>query len=369
MKAITTFLVKVFAKQFYISNAGFFLFLFFFFFGVVEGSQLISYHKSLILGMIGSPVFMAVVWAGWLLYNVKCFLFCSTTIKAAESSYLFTLKTISPSKQLLLYCFISTLLYFPVLLYSGFVIYVACNKSMWLTALMVEVYQLLMLALSSIVFYTAINRNNIPSRFEKIITAIGALYSMPFSYSIYLTAHIFHSKKMTFAVVKIFSLLLLSVSFIRNGNHFDADFFSIFFQIILTAHAILVFYCVSFSETELKFSRNMPLALPKIVGTYLITYAIVLMPDAGFMLINNHGNLPLLHVIVLYLTSISILFLYTGILYACGLNMDRYLLLVFISFIMIFFLQKSGYHIATMLAILLLAGAVFKAHYFSFEKE
>ena len=369
MKPITIFLVKVLVKQFYIINAGFFLFLFFLFFGVVNGGTLITYHQSLILGMLGSPIFMAVVWAAWLLYNVKCFLFCTSTIKTAESIYLFSLKAISKVNQLLLYGFICTLLYLPVLLYAVFVVYMAIKKSMLLTALLVSVYQLLMITISTIVVYNAINHNNITNRFKKILDAVTAAYSIPIGYKGFLTAHIFHSKKMAFAVVKIFSILLLSVSFIRNGDSFDADFFSIFFQLILTAHAMLVFYCVHFSETQLQFSRNLPLALPAIASIYLFTYCILLLPELVFMLINNHGNLPIMHIIILYGTAAATLFLYTGMLYASGLNMERFMFLVFISFIMIFFLQKSGHHFVTLLAIISLAAAVFKSHYYLFEKE
>ncbi|MEO7768576.1 MAG: hypothetical protein ABIS01_14195, partial [Ferruginibacter sp.] len=113
MKTIATLLMKVLVKQFYIINAGFFLFLFFFFFGMVNGGQLISYHQSLIRGMIGSPVFMAVVWCAWLLYNIKCILFCHNIIKADDSHYIYALKSLSTSTQILLYFLVATLQYMP----------------------------------------------------------------------------------------------------------------------------------------------------------------------------------------------------------------------------------------------------------------
>jgi hypothetical protein len=363
MKIIATFLLKVLVKQFYIINAGFLLFIFFFFFGMVNGGQLIAYHKSLISALLSSPFFMGVVWLAWLLYNIKCILFCINTIKASDGNYIYTLRSLSSPKQFMLYLLIGTLQYMPVLAYSLFVIGMAIDKSMLSTALLVAAYQLLMIIISALVIFITINKKSTAPKFEKIITAITSWRIMQLGYVGFLPAYILHEKKIAFALVKIFSLLMLSVSFIINGDHFDEDLFSIFFLLIFVGHAALVFYCVDFAETTFQFSRNLPIALYKIGGMYLFTYAIFLLPEGAFMLINNNGNLPLTNIILLYLTSVSTLFLCTAILYGCGLNMESYLFFVFTLFLLIFFLQKTGMKLLTMLGILLTAIVVFKSYY------
>ena len=369
MKTVLRFLLKVLVRQFYLINAGFFLFLFFIFFGVINGSQLISYHQSLILGMINSPVFMGAVWCCWFLYNFKCIAFCNAVISAPESSYIYNLKAVRPSKQLTLYLAVSSLQYLPVLIYAGFVIYTAFSKAMVITGLLVITFQLSMIALGAFILYFSINKNNHANPLKKLSGLLGRLNNIPLKYPAFLTGHIFYDKKMAFAGVKIFSILLLSVSFIRNGDHFDADFFSIFFQLILTGHAVLVFYCVQFNESQLQFSRNLPIPLYKVACMYLLTFGILLLPEGLFMLINNHGNLPIRHIVELYLTAIATLFFYTATLYACGLNMERMLLFVFISFLVIFFLQKTGQQLLLMMGILAAGVAVFWTHYFGFEQE
>jgi len=368
MKTITGFFTNVIVKQFYVINAGFFLFFFFIFFGVINGSQLLSYHYSLIKGMIASPVFMAVVWAGWLLYNIKCIAFFTNTIKADESSYIFALKALPPSRQWGIYLVVALQLYLPVFVYACAVIVIAFAQKMWLTGIIVLLYQLLMIYMSAIALHSAINKNNIINPIKKITQAAAYLYHIPHRYSTFLTGYIFNAKKMAFAAVKIFSLALLSVSFIRNGDHFDADFFGIFFQLILTGHAVLVFYCVSFNETSLLFSRNMPLQLYKTATMYLLTFCVLLLPELMFMLINNHGNLPVGFIIELYLTAIATLFFYTATLYACGLNLERLLLFVFVSFFVVFFLQKSGEQLLLLLGLFAVGAAIFWSHYYSFEK-
>jgi hypothetical protein len=369
MKTIADFLLKVIVKQFYIINAGFLFFVFFVFFGMVNGAQLISYHQSLILAMISSPVFMGIVWAAWLFYNIKCILFCSNSVKAANSTYIYSLRGLSNLKQLLLYLLVSTFLYMPVLIYACFVVYMAAAKTMWLTALLVAAYQLLMIALAAWAFFFTINKNNQVSTLEIIIAGITKRFHFRLGYYGFLLGYILNEKKIAFALVKVFSILMLSISFVINGDHFDEDLFNLFFLLIFVAHAVLVFYCVDFYETQLSFSRNLPLSFFKIAGLYIFTFSIFLLPEAVFMLVNNHGNLPIATIITLYFTAVTTMFLCAAYLYGCGLNMESYMFLVFITFMMIFFLQKADLKLITLAGILLAGGVVFKTYYYSFERE
>lgn len=369
MKFLLNFLVKVLVKQFYSINAGFFLFGFFFFFGIVKGEMLIPYHRSLILSIISTPAFTAIVCLAWLAYTIKCIQFCTNVIKGAGSSYIYTLKSLQVSKQVTLYLFVSLLQYLPILIYAGFVVYMALAKSLWIAGFIIAACQLLLIVLAAAALYRNINQNNLIHPWDQWLTKFGSFLQVRIGYIGFLLGHLFYEKKMAFAVVKIFSLLLLSVSFIRNGDDFDNDLFNIFFQVILTAHALLVFYVTVFSESQLSFSRNLPMPLYKIAGVYLFTFSILLLPELSFMLVNNHGNLAVSSILLQYLTAVATLFLYTGILYGCGLAMEGYMLFVMIAFIMLFFLQKTNQQLIGVIAVLSIATMVFNSHYYSFEKE
>lgn len=369
MIGVTRLLLNVWVKQFYIVNAGFLLCMFFFFFGMVNGAQLISYHRSLILAMLTSPVFMAVVWVAWLLYNIKCILFTINTIKANNSSYLYNLKAIPASKQTSIYLLIALLQYLPVFTYSGVVVYMAFINRMPVTAMMVGGYQLSMLSMAAVIVFITINKTNKVSTVVKVISTLSTWLHIRIGYYGFLLGNLLHKKKIAFALVKIFSILLLSISFVINGDHFDEDLFSIFFQLIFVAHATMVLYCVDFSEMQMQFTRNLPIPLSKVAARYLLTYGILLLPEAAFMFINNHGNLQITAIILLYLTVVSVLFLYTAILYGCGMDMESYLFFVFASFVIIFFLQKTEWQLINMLLILATAIVVFKTYYHSFEIE
>ena len=57
MKAAWHILHTVMVKQFYLQNAGLFLFAFLFLFGIVDAGHLVSYHHSLMLSIISLPLF------------------------------------------------------------------------------------------------------------------------------------------------------------------------------------------------------------------------------------------------------------------------------------------------------------------------
>lgn len=369
MKTTASILLKVWVKQFYIINTGFLLFVFFFFFGMVNGGQLISYHISLIQAMLTSPVFFYVVLFAWLCYNIKCMLFFTNSIKAQDSNYIYALATLQTTKQWKLYLFVVTLVYMPVLMYSFFIITLAIQQSMFGKAALVVTYQLLMIVTAAYVLSATVNKKKAISTIEKITTAINSAFKINFGYNGFLIGYILDAKKMAFVMVKVFSILMLSISFVINGDHFDEDLFGIFYLLVFVAHATLVFYVVEFSETQLQFSRNLPVPWYKVAAMYCFTFSIFLLPELAFMLVNNHGNLPVSAILLLYLTTVATLFLCTAYLYGCELNMESYLFLVFITFIMIFFLQKTELKLLTLSGIVLCATVVFKSYYHSFERE
>ena len=85
---------KTFVQIFYRQHAGWFLFIFLFFFGLVAPSMQLAYHYALIQGMLATPVFMALVWLAWLGYTLKVYWFVSAVLTAPECFFLQRLRTL-----------------------------------------------------------------------------------------------------------------------------------------------------------------------------------------------------------------------------------------------------------------------------------
>ena len=64
-------LVQVIVQKFYERNVGLFFFIFYLMFGIVESTQIITYHLSLIYGVLSSSVFLLMVCGVWVLYSLK----------------------------------------------------------------------------------------------------------------------------------------------------------------------------------------------------------------------------------------------------------------------------------------------------------
>lgn len=355
-------------KQYYLQNAGFFLFAFLFFFGIVDAGHLVSYHKSLMLSMISLPLFLFGVMAVWMLYTAKCIAFCTNTISAGDGSFLYQLRALSFKAQILLYIFVSIMLCLPVLVYALVFAKFAFTMQATLVSLELLICQLLMITLCAASVFVAINKTK-ESFITRLTATVKNLFAVKISYQFFTLAYIFNERKIAFAIVKIFSLLLLGMLLVRNADSFDEDLFAIFYPLVITAHASLVMHCTSFNETLLSLNRNLPLHWLKVAAMYCFTWFIIFLPETAFMFMNNNGNLPLLQISMQLLTAVLILFLYTGIALGCGLDMEKYLLFIFISYISIIMLQRAIGHVAAAVASASIALMVFKSYYYSFEQE
>jgi hypothetical protein len=367
MKAAWYILSKVLVTQFYKQNAGLFLMAFIFLFGIVDAGHLLSYHQSLMLSIISLPLFFAIVLFVWMLYNIKCIAFCINSIQSNEGSFMYQLRALPGMQQWLLYTATSVLLYMPVLSYA-IVLAVFAIKIKSSVSWQVMGWQLLMIQASAGMLYVILNSTK-ELFLTRLIAAAQKKFAVKTGYYAFLPLYIFKEKKAAFAIVKIFSLLVLGMLLVRNEDSFDADLFGIFYPILIASHASLVLYCVDFNETFLHTSRNLPIHWIKVAGMYVITWCLILLPEAFFLLMNNHGNLSQVDLVMHLFLAAAMLFIFTGIALGCGLNTESYLLFVFMVYIVVFFLEKASGTAITATVIAVLACMVFKSHYYSFERD
>lgn len=354
-------------QQFYLQNAGLFLFAFLFLFGIVDAGHIVSYHKSLMLSIISLPLFLLIIMLLWTLYNIKCIAFCINCIQSANGVFLFKLRALPLPVQWLLYLCTGIMLYMPVLVYAC-VLAVFAYKINAVATVQVVIWQILMIALPATALFITVNKTT-ESLLTRFIISARKLWTVPTGYYAFVLTYIVNEKKAAFAIVKIFSLLMLGMLLVRNADSFDADLFAIFYPLTIAAHASLILHCVDFNETYLHVNRNLPLHWIKVSMMYSFTWFIILLPETLFMFINHHGNLPMVQIVMQVITAVAALSLFTGMALGCGLDMERYLLFVFMVYIVILILQKATGHIVAAAAIALSAAMVFKAHYYSFEKE
>lgn len=359
-------LLKIWVTQFYKLNAGFFLFFFILFFGIVHPPELIPYHVSLIRGMIHAWQFMLVILAVWFLYSTKCVGFCLRSLEKPENSFLHSFQVFSNTKQFILYVICHFLLYLPVLIYSAFVTVFAFKEYVTTTAVLVIIFQVAVLLGGAFII---LNRINTVHHKKIYFFSWQNQEKFSTSYFFYLPAYTFYKKKLVFLVIKIAGLFILNTILLVNKDEFSMREFILSYMILFLLHAPLVYYYVQLSEKELGFLRNLPVRLQKKFIVFALNYSIILLPELLFMLINSSGTISVYAIFMFYGLGVLQLLLFTSALYAANLKIKEYLKLVFIIYFLTSILLLSQQFLLLLFVESTVAFLLFNSSYYKFEAE
>ncbi len=367
MTSILRLFFKTLIIPYYILNAGFFLLSFILIFGIVHPPQLIFIHLSLIQGIIHSAAFTWVVLLLWMVYNLKCILFCVRIIKREEDTIFFNLQVIPAARQWILLFICHCILYLPVIIYSCFVVYIALQEGFLFYSAGLILFQLLMCISAVYIYYFNINftwmRSLSDASFLPAVTLFHGQLRMP----LFLLYYTFHSKKIIFFVIKLAGLFLLNVILGTEKNYFDLrDFVVVFFTIVLF-HALLVYYYVELMEKLMSITRNLPVRRAYRFLLFLITYVLMLLPELFFILINGSHLVTLYQTAVFYIMAVAQLLLFTSILYVKSMRMKPYLQIIFCIYFASSILMLSGYYEVIGGANLVLAFVLFYKSFYRYE--
>ncbi|MEO8173263.1 MAG: hypothetical protein ABI581_09280 [Sediminibacterium sp.] len=363
-KAAIHILQPVLVNHFYKVNAGFFLFCFFILFGVVSGGQLISYHLSLIQGMIGSPVFLSCVIFIWLLYTFKCVNYIARQISDPRQTFLFVLNTLPGSKQFRLMLFVHLMVYMPVLIYAMIVAGVAAKQHHFGAMTAVIISNVLMIGLSAYLYTSYLGK-----RVTGIHFSIPGI-TLPKPFFLVPLWFIWKERKQMLLVTKLFSFALL-YGFINlyEPDKPDARPLLLIMMLIATAHSAITLHIRSFEEDRFAFSKQFPVSLPKRFGFLLILYLLLLSPELLFMWkgFPLHFRLRDLPQIVLLTTSIPCFFY--SILLMNDTDAKGYYRVVFLTCAVLFFVLLYDPGILLPAFIAGISFVLFHSHFYTFEKR
>jgi hypothetical protein len=320
-------LTKILATQFYKINAGFFLASFILLFGLLNGQATIELHYQIMRSITSSFSFMAGAMIVWVLYNIKCLSYGLKTIHAPENSFLYEIRAVNNNRQKLLWIANHIMLLAPMLTYAGITIVVGITNRHYLHTSLFLLFQLLLCS-SGLIYFQAINSSHKQPRYNITLPKTNfrkGLFSFLLLYSL-------DTKKTTFIGIKLLSLLLLQGLIAANAYEVNRESVCVLIIFLISAHALLPIYYVTFMEEELAFMRNLPIPALKKFASYVFTYAIIFLPELLFLLINGNHALPLSVTLSLYGVAMSQLALYTSIQYLREMTTERYTMIVFVFF-------------------------------------
>jgi hypothetical protein len=128
---ITTSLIwsKMLVRSFYREHAGFFVFVFLVFFGVVQPSTQLYFHYALIRGVLETPALMGLVVLAWGLYGLRVRRFILQTLGDPDARFLYKINAL-PARRRAAQCLrTATALHGPVIGYAVLIIAVAIARN------------------------------------------------------------------------------------------------------------------------------------------------------------------------------------------------------------------------------------------------
>ena len=354
---------KILLSAYYRQNAGFFLFLFVVFFGIVAPSQQLAYHYALFQGMLAAPAFLFVVGVAWLLYAGKVFRFVTRVIDSREGLLLYQLKSLPPRRCYGVLLKVQSVAFLPVSAYALAIAGVAAYEGAWTSAVLVPAYVALICGLSAAGYYRRLAH---PGAVRGGLLRQRRPQRAPY-WSI-LLRYLFDDNLGLLTAIKIFGCLLLYL-LLRQQTPVDYDLRMPYFvySVALFGHGILLFRCRRLEETRLICYRALPVSLRKRFGQYCLFYFLLLLPEMLVLGWLTADPIRFIDTLELILSGYSLLVLLNSCLFVIALKTGDFLKLCLVIFGILYGCVLGGFLIAMSGFFFFTAVVLFFRGYYRYE--
>jgi hypothetical protein len=365
-------LFRSLVKPFYRENANLFLFVFavmFFIVGELDGiAGLFEYHQSLATGMLSSISFLLLVFAGWFLYVRKCMAFVTTKLQHPSYSFLHVYNSLNRFKRIQSFLFVECWLLLPVFLYGIFVIITGWQHHLYLPALCVALYMLVLCGAATIWHVKVLNSPyHVPVLpWQKIQLRL----KLPSSYPVTLLRFVLHQQKILWITLKVFTCgtLYLIVSK-ATANELDTRFTFLLFSFGLFGHGVLLFRIRQFEEMYLRAYRSLPVTRIKRLLQYCLVYFVLLLPEFITTALLSPVHLYYADAIQFSLAAYSLLLLANSISFIPGSGGKEFPKILFLVFCVQYILLMAAGLAFLSLIFFCAAVILFLSMYYQFEPE
>ncbi|MGX5819806.1 hypothetical protein ACWKWU_16535 [Chitinophaga lutea] len=352
---------KIFSRQFYLRNVGFFLVLFYLLFGVVESTQLVSYHYSLIKGFMTKPAFLAVVLLLWGLYGIKCIAFVLKAMQSPDHGFLYqTLGCLDRRARWRIWWTIQAAMYLPVLIYGGIGAIVGANAG----SIVVTLFNLGMCLWPALLYERKLARPDLSIFSGALQRWVNRRFTKPpWLYWPYeLTVH--HARALL--TTKLYSAGVLWITFylLRETGGYDVRGMLLGTMVCVLLHVPLLIRQRDFEDKAAVFLRQLPVSLFRRFGWTGAAWLLLLLPEICLLFNNlpDQTDLPVAAVL-----AWCMLMLFRSILYFSRLDAEKFIRWVLVISFVTLFLMLAGWTWAVAAAMLCAAAAIFVTRYGRYE--
>lgn len=341
-------LLKTLSKEFYASHAGLFLFGFYLLFGIVESSQLISYHKTLMLLIYSSPLVLFLVFMAWALYLLKCLFFVKKQLKLESHRFVFLLGTTEREIQFKLWLKLYAVLFLPVLLYAIPLIYTGMVYAYYGSVCAILICILTLWFAVSGYMFRIINYSHVPAKVY-LKTSLPRwnkpYWTWPFYYLMKeQTLMLLGSKVLSFTLFNAIMWVFADVAC-------DIRVALIGILAAVLSHSMLIHALLKNELDRLSFTRSLPVSLGSRMGHRILVLLLLFLPEVLFY-VHRTGYQPV-HIGYGIWFGLSGLMGLQLMLYWVKLDQDQYLkCLLGFFFVSMFIVLAHQYLIYSLLILL-----------------
>ncbi|HEY8959407.1 hypothetical protein [Chitinophaga sp.] len=368
MRTTSAILGKIFTQRFYIQNTGFFLVLFYLLFGVVNGANLLAYHKGLMLGFLGNYTFLFLVLLLWTSYALKCVGFMLKTFQLQGYDFLYpTMGSIDKSARRMIWLRLHTAIYMPVLVYVAITLVVAIRQGYYAQAAIITVINIAnciwpltlyerKLEQPDVIFFTGHLQRWLNRHFTK----------PPVLFFLY---ELFTNFPRRIVSTKLVSAGVLWLTFLimTRGDYFDLRGLQLGVMISVLTHMQLMVHHRAFDDTYLNFMENLPVSLfshyMRLMGVYVITF----LPEMIIISVNAYTKTTPWGLITVFCTALSLLILFRTMLFFPKMNPEVHVRYTMLTSFIVLFMVLGHYEWPAVLLLQTASAIIFFTKYRTYE--
>lgn len=363
MNAILNLMIKTLVIPFYKNHAGLLFFVFFLMFGIVESTQIVFYHQSLIYGMLSSGIFLLIVLTMWLLYQLKTLHFLLKT--SGEDAYLFLhhLAELPSFQSFWYFLTISFLTFLPVFVYTIAIYVIGIQNQFYASIAIVFVFQFALWLFNAAVLNFTIRNQHISSHFS--LPSLKLPYQRT-QIGIY-AGYLFKEEKFAVILSKLFSVILIYLvkETLETGD--DFRIIAITWLFALLSHTYLINKLKVFEDQLLSWIRSFPISSTQTFITYFFVYALLMIPELLLLTGSIGKGLSLIQFSLLPLFSSTFFTAIHCYLFKPNRDPDKYVSYIFWFFIICFLMVLSKLIWITIITLLLISFLLFRRVFYQYE--
>lgn len=362
MLDITTVFTKVFVREFYRLNAGFFIVVITLTFGFMSGRE----HKALAEAFVASPLLTMIPITVWFVYAIKVILFNGQRLLLAENEFLFNTSLLSPAKQILASLQTLFMQLLPAILYCTFLLLVAL-KNNFLQSFVLLLLAIVVLVVSASLILVRNFKTPITEFKTSVLKKFVDKHTVRPLWWIYIVT-VLRQEPFLFFGTKVFTgLLLFAVMQLYIGETYDGRLLAMAAAFAGISNYMVMMQLQLFDFRYFVLMRSLPITLTQ-RGLYLILNTLIFVLPEFVMIIKYAPALPVVEILSVMMLLPSLALMTYALLYIRFKNEESYGRLTFALAIAHVVLILFNVPVAAFVIVnLLCAWLIFRSRYYTFE--